>query len=90
MFSIWRRFVTETFVLETLCYRRRSVTKTFCYGDVLYGDVCRGDVLCDDVLYMRRSSTIKKIGLGCRVGRLKRIEETRVVLGIERNTSTKI
>jgi hypothetical protein len=24
---------------ETLCYRRRFVTETFCYGDVLYGDV---------------------------------------------------
>jgi hypothetical protein len=27
------------FVPETLCYRRRCVTETFCNGDVLYGDV---------------------------------------------------
>jgi hypothetical protein len=34
IFLPWRCFVPETF-----CYRRRSVTETFCYGDVLHGDV---------------------------------------------------
>jgi hypothetical protein len=42
------------FVSERLGYRRRSVTETLFFADVLYRDVLYEDVLYGDVLYVRR------------------------------------
>jgi hypothetical protein len=48
-------FSVDVLLQETFCYRRRSVTETFCMETF-----CRGDVLCGDVLYVRHFG-------GCRV-----------------------
>jgi hypothetical protein len=66
--NVYRRFVSKTSF-----YRRRSITETFCYRDVLYRDV-----LCEDVLHVRHQ--FRPVAIRSQIYRLHRTIRLRYYL----------